>query len=111
MLHAVDLGFASNRGYEYVKRVHNLDASYDTLSNTEKEKKCLATPACYAKLVFETLGIDYCIGDSLDVWNMVLNPEILIESYDFGWNRIKKDRKKDFRFIRFGALLLHMIKR
>jgi hypothetical protein len=41
---------------------------------------------------------------------MVLDPEVLTESYEHGLNRIVKDQIKGFRYQRVGSLLLRLKK-
>jgi hypothetical protein len=41
---------------------------------------------------------------------MVLNPEVLAESYHYGLKRMEKDGIKNFRYQRLGSLLIHLKK-
>jgi hypothetical protein len=41
---------------------------------------------------------------------MALDPEVLADSYDFGFNRVKKGDNPNCRFQRVGSLLIHLKK-
>lgn len=110
MLHAVDVAFPSNRGLWGVIRGVVFDMLWWALPDRVRTRFCLATPKAFARLAFDTLGIRFRPGRDLSVWNMVLNPDILTESYETGINRIVKDNMRDYRYRRHGSLLLRMQK-
>jgi hypothetical protein len=43
-------------------------------------------------MALNTLGVTYRIPKELDVWNMVLNPDIVMEDYNHALNRIVKEK-------------------
>ncbi len=111
MLHAIDMPFPSNGALRKVLKACAFDAFYTTLIPKQfRQRYCFATPKSYARLVFQTLGINYAIGKNLAVLNMVLDPEVLTENYAIGFNRISKDKDTNYRYRRTGALLLRVKK-
>jgi len=56
------------------------------------------------------LGFSPGTVKNLDVITMSLSSNTLVESYQYGLNRILKDKIKDFHFQRFGSLMLHLKK-
>ena len=75
-----------------------------------KQNHVQATPLNYARQVSKILGIKLDTTKGIDVLTMCLSPNILVESYQYGLNRIVKDKMKDFRFQRFGSLMLRLRK-
>ncbi len=71
---------------------------------------CKITPKAFARFAFEALRIRFRPGRELSVLNMTLNPDILTESYETGINRIVKDGKQDYRYQRWGSLLIRIRK-
>jgi SAM-dependent methyltransferase len=110
MLCALDLDFPSNDGLLKICLALVFDTFYNLFPERYKLRRYQLTPGCYAKLVFQTLGISYKIGRGLSVLNMIHNPETLAENYAIGFNRIIKDNRSNYHYRRMGALLLRMRK-
>ncbi len=110
MLHAIDVSFPSNGGLKKTLATILFDAFYALVPGHLREQKCLLTPKAYTRFIYHTLGIHASSGKSLDVLKMVLDPDILTESYGIGLNRIVKDRILDYRYQRSGSLLIRLKK-
>jgi ubiquinone/menaquinone biosynthesis C-methylase UbiE len=111
LIHAVDIGFPSNRGLAKVLAAELFDMFYFLSPAFIRVACCMATPKAYARLALKTLGVTARLGDELSVLNMVLNPDILTEGYKHGFNRILKDGMTDYCYQRAGTLLLRLRKR
>ncbi|RPI34141.1 MAG: class I SAM-dependent methyltransferase [Chloroflexota bacterium] len=110
MLHAVDIPFPSNGGLKKVLMGLCLDAFNPLIPAGFRLRHFLATPRNYTRLVCSQLGVQPVKMQDISVLNMVLNPDILTESYAYGLKRIVKDNMKDYRYQRVGTLLLRFKK-
>jgi hypothetical protein len=110
ILSAIDLGFPSNGGLRNTCLSLGFDTFYSLIPKGIRQRHCKRTPKCYSKLVFQTLGVNYKIGNGLSLLNMILNPETLTENCAIGFNRIIKDNMANYHHKRGGALLLSMRK-
>ncbi len=110
MVHAVDMQFPSNGGARKLIMALGFDALLPLLPSRLVQAKCLATPRAFLHLLFRTLKIRWNAGRGLSVLNMVLNPNILTESYHYGIKRIQREGMKDFRYQRVGSLLIRLKK-
>jgi 2-polyprenyl-3-methyl-5-hydroxy-6-metoxy-1,4-benzoquinol methylase len=110
MLHAVDLLFPSNGGVK--KLVYSLmfDWLHMLVPAAYKQTHAQATPLNYIRRVSKILGIKLSSVKGLDVLTMSLSPNTLVESYQYGLNRITKDKMKNFHFQRFGSLMIRLRK-
>ena len=111
MLHAIDLSFPSNRGLWKLLGTELYDAFYVFVPHGLRVRHCMATPKAYTRLALSTLSTHHSMRKELSVRNMVLDPDILTEGYEYGINRITKDGMKDYRYQRTGTLLLHLRKK
>jgi ubiquinone/menaquinone biosynthesis C-methylase UbiE len=98
MIHAIDIPFPSNGGVEKIIQAIGFDALHRIIPNNFKLRHHLATPKTYVHLVMETIGIESKSPKDLSVLNMVLNPDVLSESYAYGLNRILKDKMANYRY-------------
>jgi len=110
LIHAVDVFFPSNGSWQKVLAALGFDFFYSLAPSRLKLDKCMGTPTAFTRLSFKALGIQYPISSDLSVLNMVLNPDVLTESYEHGLNRIVKDKQKNFRYRRCATLLMHLKK-
>ncbi|MCL4559702.1 MAG: class I SAM-dependent methyltransferase [Chloroflexi bacterium] len=110
LIHAVDIHFPSNGGMRKIAMAVLFDAFPALAPANLRSSHYLATPSNYARLAFNALEIRSLDRSRLGIVNMVLNPEVLSENYDIGYNRIARDGMKDYRFQRVGALLIHLKK-
>jgi hypothetical protein len=105
MLHAVDISYPSNGGLKKVLEGWLFDALYGLIPQRMKIRYIFATPKSYVRMALNSLGVTYRIPRELDVWNMVLNPDIVTEDYNHGLNRIIKDKIKGYKYQRVASLL------
>ena len=110
LIHAVDMHFPSNGGLKKILVAMLFDMLYPLLPSRLAASKSQGTPKAFARLAFRTLGLRPRFGRDLSVLNMVLNPEVLAESYHYGLKRMEKDGIKNFRYQRLGSLLIHLKK-
>jgi hypothetical protein len=110
LLHAIDVPFPSNDGFSKLVKASLFDTFYGVLPYRLRLKHFLSTPRNYARLIFQTLGITSLPKSKIGVLRMSLDPEVVTESLEYGYNRIIKDKMKDFHFQRVGTLLLRFIK-
>jgi SAM-dependent methyltransferase len=111
LIHAVDITFPSNGGVRKIIQATLFDQLPFLFSKQMRLDHCLATPKTYSRLVLKTLDAKTIPPlKNLNLWKMCLDPEVITDSLAFGWNRIVKDGIKDYRHIRFGSLLIHLIK-
>lgn len=111
LIHAIDVLFPSNGGLKKMIQASIFDGLPWLFSEDFKLKHYLATPSNYIRVIAKPLGLTIQ-GQlkALNIWEMCLDPEIVIEPMAFGWNRIVKDHMTDYHHHRFGSLLLHFIK-
>jgi hypothetical protein len=110
MLHAVDMIFPSNGGLRKVLLGLLFDWFHFFIPAGFKQVHVQATPLNYLRQVAGILEFDLGSTKNLDVLTMSLSPNTLVESYQFGLNRIIKDNIKDYRFERFGSLMIRLRK-
>jgi hypothetical protein len=110
MLHAIDLSFPSNGGASKLISCLIFDWLYAMVPSSYKQKHIQATPLNYLRQVARVLGIKLGSIKGLDVLSMSLSPNTLMESCQWGLNRIIEDKIQDFHFTRFGSLMLRLRK-
>ena len=110
LLHEVDVIFPSNAGVKGLLRAYAFDLLFYLLPKSFRLKHCIATPLAYLRVALGSLGAPVKRTGNLSTLNMALNPDILAESYRHGLYRLTRDNIKDFRYRRFGALLIHLKK-
>lgn len=111
LIHAVDMTFPSNGGLRKMIQAAIFDQFPFLFSKKMRLDHYLATPKNYARIVLQTLSVSPIPPmKNINVWRMCLDPEVITDSLEFGWNRIVKDGMKDYRHNRFGSLLIHLIK-
>jgi SAM-dependent methyltransferase len=110
LIHAIDLPFPSNSGPGKLMLALGFDFLYSLVPRDYRISRCMATPKSFARMVFDTLGIRQAPGKDLSALAMVLDPDVLAESYEHGLNRIVKDKMKNYKYRRFGTLLIRLKK-
>jgi SAM-dependent methyltransferase len=110
LIHAIDIPFASNGGLSKMIKATLFDAFSPLVPAPYKLSHYMATPMNYSRLVFRSLGIPAQPGRGLSVWRMALDPEIMTEGFEYGYNRIQKDQMKDYHHMRTGSLLIRLRK-
>ncbi len=110
LLHAIDIPFASNGGISKLLKATLFDAFSGLIPASYRHTHYMATPSNYARLVFRTLGIHPSSSPGLNVWRMALDPEVMTEGFEFGYNRIIKDQLKNYRHQRTASLVIHLRK-
>jgi SAM-dependent methyltransferase len=110
LLHAIDIPFPSNGGLSKILKAILFDTFCGLLPYNFRLSHFLATPQNYASLASKALGVPGGLPDRLKanigVLRMSLDPEVVTEPLEFGYNRIVKDKMVDYRFLRTGSLLL-----
>ena len=110
LLHAIDIPFVSNGGLSKMIKATLFEAFSSLIPGNYQLSHYMVTPMNYARLVFRTLELQRPAGHGMNVWRMALDPEIMTEGFDFGYNRILKDNMKDYHHQRTGSLLIHLRK-
>jgi ubiquinone/menaquinone biosynthesis C-methylase UbiE len=110
LLHEVDIIFPSNNGLKGLIQAILFDSLFPLLPKTFRLEHCIATPRAYLRTALGSLGTPVKTTGNISAINMALDPDILAESYHHGFLRLTKDNIKDFRYKRFGALLIHLKK-
>jgi SAM-dependent methyltransferase len=110
LIHAIDAAYPSNSGLRKVLASLAFDTLPALVPAKTRINHFLATPRNYTRLVFQALGIHHPIPRGLDVLNMVLNPEVLAECYEHGYNRVVKDKIKNYHYQRVASLLIRLQK-
>jgi SAM-dependent methyltransferase len=110
LLHAVDIPFPCNDGLSKLIKIFLFYNLVGLLPFDFRLKHFLSTPKNYARLVFRELKINTLHNSNIGVIRMSLDPEVVTESLEYGYNRITKDGMKDFHFQRVGTLLLRFKK-
>lgn len=110
MLHAIDIYFPSNGGWKRMLAALGFDFLWPLLPARLQDRGRLLSPRGFARLAFRTLGARHRAGRDLSVWNMVLNPDVLTDSYNAGLKRIRRDRIEGYRYRRCGSLMLRLRK-
>ncbi len=110
MIHAIDMPFPSNFGMSGLMKAIGFEFLYPLMPDGMRKKYYRVTPRAYLWLAFRSLHLKQRSSANLSPLNMVLNPDILAESYAHGLNRIRKDGSKNFRYQRVGSLLVRLKK-
>jgi SAM-dependent methyltransferase len=110
LIHAIDVPFPSNGGLKKLLVKYLLDVFNPLVPRGYRLAHHLTTPSNYTGLVCEALGLRRPNLRPLNAMRMVLDPEVLTESYEHGFNRIVKDQMKNYRYQRVGSLLLRLKK-
>lgn len=110
MLHGIDLLFPSNDGIARLFSCLIFDWMHAIIPASFKQEHIQVTPLNYLRQVARILDLKLGSTRGLDVLNMSLSPNTLVESYQYGLNRMIKDKVQDFHFQRFGSLMLHFKK-
>ncbi len=110
LLHEVDVTFPSNTGIKGLLYASAFDLLFPVLPKSFRFKHCIATPRAYLRVALGNLGSPLKLTGNLSPIHMALDPDILAESYRHGLYRLTHDNIKDFRYKRFGALLIHLKK-
>lgn len=110
MLHTIDVPFPSNGGVKKVLAALVFDFLQPLLPSKLRLKYCLSTPKNYARLSLEQLGLPLKGGHGIGALRFVLDPDVLTESYQYGLNRMEKDKITDYQYQRTGSLLMHLKK-
>ncbi len=110
LIHSIDFPFASNGGLSKMVKATLFDTFSGLIPPSYQQLHYMATPMTYARLVFRTLDIHPPLNNSLNVWHMSLDPEIMTEGFEYGYNRIIKDHVKDYHHQRTASLLIHLHK-
>ena len=110
MLHAIDLLFPSNGGVRKLAFSVLFDWFHMIVPVGYKQNHVQATPLNYIRQVSKALGVKIGPTKGLDTLTMSLSPNILVENYQYGLNRIIKDKVTNFHFQRFGSLMIRLRK-
>lgn len=108
LIHAIDMPFPSNYGLQGLLKTIGFEFLYPLLPAGMRNKYYLVTPRVYLRMALAALQLKHQTTANLTVLNMVLNPDVLAESYAHGLNRIRKDGQKSFRYHRVASLLVHL---
>jgi len=112
MLHAVDIALPTNRGLLHVMLAVFFDFLYPFIPFKIRQRFTYETPRSFVRFALKDLKVLLNRqGRNLSVINMVLNPEIMVESMQHTYNRIVKDGFKNQKHFRVTSLLLHLRKR
>jgi hypothetical protein len=110
MMHGIDLSFPSNGGVSKLFSCLIFDWLHAVVPSNYRQKHIQATPLNYLRQVARVLGIKLESIKGLDVLSMSLSPNTLVESYQWGLNRIIEEKIQGFHFTRFGSLMLRLRK-
>ena len=110
LLHAIDVPFPSNHGMRKFFEIALFDLLNQVLPLSYRQSHFLSTPRNYARLASQALGIGSLPKNEVSLLRMVMDPEVVTEPLEYGYNRIIKDHMQDFRFERVGTLLLRFKK-
>jgi len=110
LIHAVDIPFTSNGGLPKMIKATLFEAFSFLIPGRYQLSHYMATPMNYARLALRSLGLPMTSRPQMSVWRMALDPEIMTEGFDYGYNRIMKDNMIDYHHQRTGSLLIHLRK-
>jgi hypothetical protein len=110
LIHAVDVPFTSNGGLPKMIKATLFETFASLLPESYRLSHYMATPMNYARLVLHTFDLHTPATHGMNVWRMALDPEIMTEGFDYGYNRIVKDNMKNYHHQRTGSLLIHLRK-
>lgn len=112
MLHAVDIAMPTNRGLSHVVLAVLFDFLYPFIPFRLRQRFAFETPRSFARFAIKDLKtLPYRHSRNLSVINMVLNPEVMVESMQHTYNRIVKDGAQNQKHFRVTSLVLHMRKK
>jgi SAM-dependent methyltransferase len=112
MLHAVDIALPTNRGLPHVVLAVLFDFLYPFIPFKLRQRFAYETPRSFVRFAMKDLKVHPNHQNrDLSVINMVLNPEIMVESMQHTYNRIVKDGFQNQRHFRVTSLVLHMRKK
>ena len=110
MLHAVDVPFQTNFGISGMLKVQVMDWFFPCMPKSIRHKHFRISPRTYARLALSALGVRAPRLKNLAMVNMAINPDIFVDGYQHGYNRIVKDKAVNYRFQREGILLIRLRK-
>lgn len=117
MWHQVDFPFPSNGGLKKMVKAWLFDTFHWAFPRNWKVAHILATPQTYLRFVSKSLPFspngEKSLTGKLRLFNViqtVLNPEVLVESYEHGYFRITRDKFSHYTFERWGGLLIGLRK-
>lgn len=111
MLHALDIAFPTYRGFLSLLKALFLDNLHQFLPHSMRMRYAYYTPKAYVRCGLASIGVKpgSYLGN-LDVIKMILDPEIVLESLDWAFNRAVKDGMEDVAILRVSSLLIHLKK-
>jgi hypothetical protein len=109
LIHAIDVPFPSNGGLKRILKSLALDQFSGLLPHDIIQAYAKATPLAYASTVWFALGLPRSSlrHRNLGTARMVVDPQIVVESYEHGLNRVLKD-DPNYVYKRQGSLLIHL---
>ena len=111
MVHAIDIAFPTSRGLPHVLLAALFDRFFFLAPKRLRRRFLFETPQNYVRFVAHWLNASTRAHlKRLNILNMVINPEIVLESPQHTYNRIIKDGKAGMRHFRVGTLLIHLRK-
>ncbi len=110
LLHAVDVPFPSNHGLRKFFEILLFDLLNGALPLNYRQAHFLSTPRNYTRLAAQALRIRSLPKNNIGLLEMIMDPEVITEPLEYGYNRIIKDHMHDFQFQRVGTLLLRFKK-
>jgi SAM-dependent methyltransferase len=111
LLHAVDMPLPTNFGVPGMLKVLIMDWFFSIMPRAMKYKHFRISPKTYTRLALQAIGVPVPPLKNLDMLNMAINPDVFVDGYQHGFNRIVKDGAVNYRFQREGILLLHLRKK
>jgi hypothetical protein len=112
LLHAIDIKFQADRGMNYLLSALIFEQLFQALPETLKTRYVRATPRAYARRVKSILNMKGRLPRSIpSSFDLIMNPEILVDPPQHSYNRIIKDNMVDIRHHRDSTLLLGLKKR
>jgi hypothetical protein len=76
-----------------------------------KEKHFRISPKTYTRLALQALRIPVPSLKNLGMLKMAIDPDVFVDSYQHGFNRIVKDGAVNYRFQRESILLIRLRKK
>lgn len=109
LIHTVEFYFPSNLGWLNLLKISLAERLSWLVPKSLMEKLIHRSPAVYIRMIFKALGIKKRVPRNLFSFGYIIDPEIMVENYEIGWNRIYKD-DIDYEHRRVGAILIHLKK-
>ena len=110
MLHAIDVRLSSGGWRTLIKSEVFDRVPLRVWQALGKEPGYAVTPRHYAQIVGKTLGLQPKSWQLAPISALAIDPEILTEGYQIGYNRITKDGRTNYRYRREGCLLIRLCK-